>query len=93
MIPLFIYSVGVVMALGMLGVAITPLIAGLGIGGIAVALALQPTLSNLFSGVSMVSEGELNVGDFIELDGGPSGFVVGISCAVPRLETGSTTLL
>ncbi len=78
-IPLLIYSVGVVMALGMLGVAFTPLIAGLGIGGIAVALALQPTLSNLFAGVFMVSEGKLNVGDFIELDGGPSGFVVGVS--------------
>lgn len=77
--PVVIYAVGALMALDVLGVTIAPLIAGLGIGGIAVALALQPTLSNLFSGTFMVSEGELNEGDFIELDGGPSGFVVDVS--------------
>ena len=77
-VPLLVYSVGLIVMLDLLGVAITPLITGLGIGGIAVALALQPTLSNLFSGAFMVSEGELNVGDFIELDGGPSGTVVGV---------------
>ncbi len=79
MTPVVIYAVGALMALDLLGITIAPLIAGLGIGGIAVALALQPTLSNLFSGTFMVSEGELNEGDFIELDGGPSGFVVDVS--------------
>ena len=77
--PIVVYAVGALMALDAVGISITPLIAGLGIGGIAVALALQPTLSNLFSGTFMVSEGELNEGDFIELDGGPSGFVVDVS--------------
>lgn len=77
--PLAIYTVGALMILEVVGITIAPLIAGLGIGGIAVALALQPTLSNLFSGTFMVSEGELNEGDFIELDGGPSGFVVDVS--------------
>ena len=79
MIPLVIYLLAALMALDVLGVSITPLIAGLGIGGIAIALALQPTLSNLFSGTFMVSEGELNEGDFIELDGGPAGFVVSVT--------------
>lgn len=79
LVPLAVYMLGALTALDVLGVSITPLVAGLGIGGIAVALAVQPTLSNLFSGISLVSEGELNEGDFIELDGGPSGFVVGVS--------------
>ncbi len=77
--PIVIYALGALMALDMVGISITPLIAGLGIGGIAVALAFQPTLSNLFSGTFMVSEGELNEGDFIEMEGGPSGFVVDVS--------------
>ena len=78
LVPLAVYMLGALTALDVLGVSVTPLVAGLGIGGIAVALAVQPTLSNLFSGISLVSEGGLNEGDFIELDGGPSGFVVGV---------------
>lgn len=76
--PVVVYSIGVLMALEIVGISITPLIAGLGIGGIAVALALQPTLSNLFSGTYMITEGDLNEDDFIEMDGGPAGFVVDV---------------
>ncbi len=75
-VPLVGYSVGILLSMDLLGVSITPLIAGLGIAGIAVALALQPTLGNLFSGTYLAIEGELNEGDFVELEGGPSGFVV-----------------
>ncbi len=77
-VPLVMYTVGVLLSLDLLGVSITPLIAGLGIAGIAVALALQPTLGNLFSGTYLAVEGELNEGDFVELEGGPSGFVVDV---------------
>ena len=78
-VPIAIYAVGALMALEALGITIAPMLAGLGIAGIAVGLALQPTLSNLFSGMFMLSEGELNEGDFIELEGGPSGFVVDVT--------------
>ena len=53
----------------------SPILAGLGIGGLAVALAVQPTLSNFFAGTYVVTEGEMKKGDFIELEGGPSGYV------------------
>ena len=85
-VPLVVYFLGALMVLDLFGVSITPLVAGLGIGGIAVALALQPTLSNLFSGMSLVSEGEVNEGDFIELDGGPAGFVVGVNWRSTRIR-------
>ena len=75
-IPIVIYTIGALTALNVIGVAITPLVAGLGIGGTAAALALQPTLSNVFSGAFMLTEGELNPGNFIEIEDGPSGFVV-----------------
>ena len=61
-VPIVIYAVGALMALDVVGITIAPMIAGLGIAGIAVGLALQPTLGNLFSGMFMVSEGELNEG-------------------------------
>ena len=77
--PILVYGVGALIALDVVGITIAPMLAGLGIAGIAVGLALQPTLSNLFSGMFMMSEGELNEGDFIELDGGPSGFVVDVT--------------
>ena len=77
--PILVYAMGALMALDVVGITIAPMLAGLGVAGIAVGLALQPTLSNLFSGMFMVSEGELNEDDFIELEGGPSGFVVDVS--------------
>ncbi len=78
-IPIVVYTIGALTALDVVGIAVTPLVAGLGIGGIAAALALQPTLSNVFSGAFMLTEGELNQGDFIELEDGTSGFVVEVS--------------
>ena len=43
------------MALDFLGISITPLVAGLGIGGLAVALAIQPTLSSFLSGTYLIT--------------------------------------
>jgi small-conductance mechanosensitive channel len=77
-LPMTIYALGTLIALDRLDVAISPLLAGFGIGGLAVALAVQPTLTNFFAGTYLVTEGELKEGDFIELDGGPSGYVVDV---------------
>ncbi len=50
------------------GIEIMPLLAGLGVAGLAVALALQPILSNIFSGASVVLDRSIRVGDLIYLD-------------------------
>lgn len=71
----FVFGIGVLVLLGTLGISITPLIASLGIGSLAVALALQPTLENFFSGVQLLVDRPIRVGDFIELDSGEQGFV------------------
>ena len=63
-----VWSLGLLMLLGTLGISITPIIASLGITSLAVALALQPTLENFFSGVQLVVDKPIRVGDFIELD-------------------------
>jgi small-conductance mechanosensitive channel len=71
----FIYGIGALVLLGTLGISVTPIIASLGITSLAVALALQPTLENFFSGVQLIIDKPIRVGDFIELDSGEQGFV------------------
>ena len=83
----------VMVSLDILGVNITPLIAGLGIGGLAVALALQPTLSNLFAGTYVITEGVVNPGDYVDLEGGVSGYVVDVNWRSTRLRTWGNNLV
>lgn len=70
-----VFAVGLLVLLGTLGISITPIIASLGITSLAVALALQPTLENFFSGVQLVIDKPFRVGDYIELESGEQGFV------------------
>ncbi|MGQ8365456.1 mechanosensitive ion channel family protein [Glaciecola sp. 1036] len=74
-IRIVILCIGVLIILGTLGVSITPVLASLGIGSLAVALALQPTLENFFSGIQIIADKPFRVGDYIELDSGEQGFV------------------
>ena len=48
-------------------------------GGVAVALALQDTLSNLFSGLHLIASRQLRPGDFIQLDSGEEGYVTDVT--------------
>jgi small-conductance mechanosensitive channel len=64
------------------------MIAGLGLGGLAVALALQPTLSNFFAGTQIVSDRVVRVGDYIELDNGViRGYVTDVGWRSTRMRT------
>jgi small-conductance mechanosensitive channel len=74
-----IFTIGILIILQSLGISITPLITALGVGGLAVALALQPTLSNLFAGIQIIASKQLEVGDYVELDTGQRGYVTDIS--------------
>ena len=86
-LPMVIYAVAALVALDSLDVSISPMLAGLGIGGLAVALAVQPTLSNFFAGTYLVTEGELKEGDFIELEGGPAGYVVDVGWRSTKIRS------
>ena len=83
----------VMVSLDVLGINVTPLIAGLGIGGLAVALAIQPTLSNLFAGTYVITEGVVNPGDYIDMEGGVSGYVVDVNWRSTRLRTWGNNLV
>lgn len=71
-----------------LGIDITPLLASLGIGGLAVALALQETLSNFIAGLSIIGDKSIKVGDYIELENAElAGYVDDISWRTSRIKT------
>ena len=57
------------------------------IGGLAVALALQGTLSNFFAGVNVLTDGNIQVGDYIELADGYGGYVSTIGWRSTRIRT------
>ena len=88
-----IYALGGLLVLDLLNINITPLIAGLGLGGLAVALALQPTLANLFAGTYVMTEGVVTPGDYIELEGGVTGYVMDVSWRSTRLRTWGNNLV
>ncbi|MCH7607280.1 MAG: mechanosensitive ion channel family protein [Chloroflexi bacterium] len=93
MLVIVIYGIAFLVILDALEFSISPILGGLGITGIAVALALQPTLSNFFAGTYVLSEGAINVGDFIELDGGPSGYVLDVGWRSTKIRTWQSNLV
>jgi small-conductance mechanosensitive channel len=81
-----IYIIGILIILALLGISITPLITALGVGGLAVALALQDTLANLFAGIHILVEKSIRVGDFIRLETGQEGRVEDITWRTTRIK-------
>ena len=73
-----LFIIIILYVLGIWGVEILPLLGALGVAGIAIALALQPVLSNIFSGVSVVLDKSVSVGDLVYLDSGTRGKVAKI---------------
>lgn len=66
---------GLLLLLNTLGISVTPILTALGVGGLAVALALQDTLSNLFAGFYVSLAGQVRPGDYVRLDSGDEGYV------------------
>ncbi|MGB3491527.1 MAG: mechanosensitive ion channel family protein [Elainellaceae cyanobacterium] len=70
-----VFTFGVLIILQSLGIAITPLLTALGIGGVSLGLAFQSTLSNFISGLNLATSNKVRVGDYIQLDSGEEGYV------------------
>lgn len=86
LIKLVVLVIGFTILLGSLGVSITPVVTALGVGGIAIALALQDSLSNLVSGVHILMEKPVRVGDYVKLEGGEEGYVEDIGWRTIRIR-------
>jgi MscS family membrane protein len=78
---------GVLIILGKWEVQIGPLIGALGIGGLAIALALNSSLSNIFSGIQLILDRSVNVGDKVQLESGEVGVVLDIGLRTTLMQT------
>lgn len=83
---IIILGIGILVILNTLGVSITPILATLGVGGLAVALALQDTLSNLFSGFHVLMARQVRIGDYIKLETGEEGYVTDINWRTTKIS-------
>ena len=85
---LIVILIGGLVLLSSLGIHITPILTALGVGGLAVALALQDTLSNLFAGMHLLADKPIRVGDYVRLSegGGVQGFVVDVGWRSTRIR-------
>jgi small-conductance mechanosensitive channel len=86
---------GLTALLRVFNVSLTPILTTLGVGGLAVALALQDTLSNLFAGFYVSISGLLHIGDYIKLNTGEEGYIADINwrCTTIRGSTNNLVIV
>ncbi len=88
-----VVAVGVLILLSTLGIEITPILTALGVGGLAVALALQDTLSNLFAGMHLLADRPIRVGDYVKIADSVEGYVVDVGWRSTRVRTLPNTVV
>ncbi len=82
-----VWLTGILVMLATVDIDITPLITTLGVGSLALGLALQKTLEDFLAGLLIAADQPIRVGDFIEIDGGEAGFVLAIGWRTTRMRT------
>jgi small-conductance mechanosensitive channel len=80
------FAVGGMVILDNLGISLTPLLTTLGIGSLAVAIALQDTLGNFFAGLHVRADRPIEVGHYIRLESGEEGYVAHIGWRSTRIR-------
>ena len=91
-LKVFLYVIGVTLVLQNLGYSITSLVAGLGIGGLAFALAAKDGLANLFGSIVVFMDKPFQVGDWIEM-GNIQGTVEEVGLRTTRIRTFANSLI
>jgi small-conductance mechanosensitive channel len=86
LITIGVYSIFLMFFLQTAGISITPLIASLGVGSVAIAFALQETLASLFAGLYLVADKPIRMGDFVRLESGEEGYVDSIGWRSVRIR-------
>lgn len=87
LIRLSIYVTGLLIILQTLDISITPVLTALGVGGLAVALALQDTLANVFAGLYLLAARQIRPGDYVRIDSGEEGYVADINWRSTSVRT------
>lgn len=90
---ILLYLIAILYIMNIWGIQIGPLLASMGIAGIAIAFALQSTLGNIFGGVALIMDKALRIGDVVELDDGTVGTVQKVSLRSTRIKTWDNELV
>jgi small-conductance mechanosensitive channel len=93
LIRVVVVAIGLMSLMANFGKSIVPLLTALGVGGIAVALALQDTLANFFAGIHILVERPIFVGDLIRLSDGQEGVVTDIGWRTTRVRNGANDMV
>lgn len=88
-----VFFMGILAALDTIGVSITPILASLGVGSLAVALALQDTLGNLFAGFYLYFDQPVRVGDYVRLEDGSEGHIQRIGWRSTQIQRPSDSMV
>src|SRR2546425_264268 len=88
-----IVGIGLLIFLDSIGISITPILASLGVGSLAVALALQDTLANLFAGLYMIADKPIEPGHLVRLPGGEEGYVSRVGWRSTRMRMTNNNML
>ncbi len=89
----FVLAIGALVLMHHFDIAVGGVLTALGIGGLAVALALQDTLANFFAGVHILIEAPIRLGDFIRLSSNEEGIVTDIGWRTTRVRTGNNNTI
>lgn len=92
-VNIFIYAIGILVLLQSYDISITPILTALGVGGMAVALALQDTLANIFSGIYLILSRQIRIGDYIRLDSGQEGMITDITWRFTSIQSSSNNVV
>ncbi|MBC9725905.1 mechanosensitive ion channel family protein [Streptomyces sp. TRM68367] len=90
---ILVLAIGFLVVLQTLGISIAPMLTALGVGGLAVALALQDTLANLFAGIHILASKTVQPGDYIRLSSGEEGYVEDINWRQTTVRALSNNLI
>jgi small-conductance mechanosensitive channel len=93
LVRVVVVTLGLMSLLANFHIQITPLLTALGVGGVAVALALQDTLANFFAGIHILVERPIFVGDLIRLENGQEGVVTDIGWRTTRVRNGGNDIV
>src|SRR2546429_9139223 len=85
--------VGVLVLVSVLGIHVTPILTAFGVGGLAVALALQDSLANLFAGMHLLADQPIRVGDYVRIADSIEGHVVDIGWRSTRVRMLQNTIV
>jgi small-conductance mechanosensitive channel len=92
LIAVLVYSIFLMIFLETAGISITPLVASLGVGSVAIAFALQQTLASLFAGLFIVTDRPIRLGDYVRLESGEEGIVESIGWRSVRIRMPPNTI-